>query len=394
MPADRSAPSSGGVRATALRVLFEAERTFVDEALEAARTEGLPSRDRALLTELVYGTTRRRLTLDYVLDQLSPGKRIPLRVRVPLRLALYQVLFTRIPAYAAVDEAVGQCRLVSARSASFANAVLRRASKDRPDFPKSPPARRISVEHSHPEWLVSRWIAALGEREAERVCRAGNAALPVTARLRDTGEVVVVRGNPAEDPRPLAVQDRTQMKVAGLLAPKAGERILDLCAAPGGKTLHLADLMGMRGEIVAVDADAGRLGLLERQRCPVVRCVAADGRAFAETGFDAALADVPCSNTAVLARRPDARWRVRPEDLRRLPPVQLALLESAFRAVRPGGRVVYSTCSLEREENDDVVQKFCRTMPGVSVRSVERILPTSEAAGGFFALLVREGASL
>ncbi|MHC4607483.1 MAG: transcription antitermination factor NusB, partial [Planctomycetota bacterium] len=285
------------VRALAAEVLRKAERGFVDEVLGEARTEKLSARDRALLTELVYGVTRRRLTLDYILDQLAKGKKVPLKIRIPLRLALYQIRYMRVPAYAAVNEAVGQCRRVSAKSGGFANAVLRRAADAPPPFPEDPPARRLSVEHSHPEWLVARWLKLHGEEKTAELCAAGNVSLPVTARVRGSDEVVVVEGNPADYPRPIQVQDRTQMRAAPLLAPRPGERVLDLCAAPGGKTIHMADLMENRGEIVAVDVSAERLKLVEDARVPIVRCVVCDGREFSESGFDAVLVDAPCSNT-------------------------------------------------------------------------------------------------
>ena len=375
------------VRALAAGVLLDAERAFVDKAL--AQTERIPPRDRAFLTELVYGATRRRLSLDYILGRLAKKKRIPPRLRAHLRVALYEIRHMRTPNHAAVNEAVELCRAVSRKSASFANALLRRAIDQPPAFPKRPPARRLSVTHSHPEWLVARWIKQHGADRAEKICEAGNAALPVTAWIRKTGEIVIVTGDPAEYSDPIQVQDRTQGKAAPLLAPKPGERILDLCAAPGTKALHIAHHMKNQGEILAVDISAERLHLLEQADCPIIRCRVDDGRKITDSGFDAALVDAPCSNTAVLARRADARWRLRPKDIETLPKLQHELLESAFRAVRPGGRIAYVTCSLEREENDDVVQTFCRQTEGAELRKVELVYPTDRAAGGFFALIAR-----
>jgi 16S rRNA (cytosine967-C5)-methyltransferase len=377
---------AGNVREIAARVLGEAERgrAFVDEVLAAHRTAGLSRRDRALLTALVYGVTRRRRALDWLIDRCAA--RVDPRLRQHLRVALFQIRYLdRVPRHAAVHEAVELAKGVSRKAAGFVNAVLRRAADL--ELPES-----LGVRTSHPDWLIDRWRRRFSEGELRRLLEADNAALPVTARDRRTGAVVELEGDPAEwpgwDEGRYVVQDETSMKAAPLLAPRPGERVLDLAAAPGGKTAHLADLMEGRGLLVAVDLP-GRLELVRdtvrRLRLPHVRLVASDGTlvAFREK-FDAVLLDAPCSNTGVLARRPDVRWRLRESDIAGAAALQRRLLENAARLLKPGGRLVYSTCSLEPEENRVDV-------PGLRVLREEWILPTERWSGGYMALAVREG---
>lgn len=373
------------VRALAAQVLLAAEKQFVDEALESHRGASLSRRDRALLTTLVYGATRWRRELDWLIDRCA--ERVHPEIRQHLRVALFQIRhLDKIPRHAAVNEAVELAKGVSRKSAGFVNAVLRKASDlDLPDT--------IGVRTSHPDWLVERWRKRFGPKELAAVLDADNAILPVTIRpnpLKAAGPIEI-EGDPAGDPRfaegLFSVQDETSMKVSPLLDPKPEERVLDLCAAPGGKTTHLAELMGGKGRVVAVDLpdriplvaeSAKRLGLAN------VECVAADGAtvAFREP-FDAILVDAPCSNTGVLARRPDVRWRLREKDIAGAATLQKKLLENAARLLQPGGRIVYSTCSLEPEENQV-------DLPGFRVVKEETTLPTDRRSGGYQALARRE----
>jgi len=371
------------VRALAARVLLDAEKRFVDEALEDRRTAALSRRDRALLTTLVYGVTRMRRPLDWLVDRCA--ERVHPEIRQHLRVALFQIRYlTRIPRHAAVDEAVELAKGVSARSAGFVNAVLRKAADL--ELPDHPPGLRAS----HPDWLVERWRKRFPNWEA--ILEADNAVLPVTIRpnpLRAKGPVEL-DGDPAADPRFLAgeysVQDETSMKAAPLLDPKPGERVLDLCAAPGGKTTHLAELMGGKGSVVAVDLP-DRIGLVaesaRRLGLGNVACAAGDGtRVSFREPFDAVLLDAPCSNTGVIARRPDVRWRLREKDIAGAALLQRRLLENAARLLKPGGRLVYSTCSLEPEENRV-------DHPDLRVEQEDLVLPTAARSGGYLALAVR-----
>lgn len=369
------------VRALAAQVLAAADRVFVDEALEAHRGAALSRRDRALLTTLVYGATRWRRELDWLIDRCAD--RVHPEIRRHLQVALFQIRhLDRIPRHAAVNEAVELAKGVSRKSAGFVNAVLRKAADlELPDA--------IGVRTSHPDWLIERWRARFKPRELEAILEADNAVLPVTVRpnpLRAKGPLEI-EGDPAADPRfeagEFTVQDETSMTVAPLLDPRPHERVLDLCAAPGGKTTHLAELMGGKGKVVAVDLP-GRIGRVaesaRRLGLGSIECVAGDAATIAfRKRFDAILLDAPCSNTGVLARRPDVRWRLTERDIAGAAALQRRLLENAARLLAPGGRLVYSTCSLEPEENRV-------ELPGFAVEKEELVLPSATRSGGYGAL--------
>jgi 16S rRNA (cytosine967-C5)-methyltransferase len=373
------------VRAIAADVLLRAEKRPVDDALEAQRGAALSRRDRALLTTIVYGVTRWRRPLDWLIDRCA--QRVDPVIRQHLRVALFQIRhLDRVPRHAAVHEAVELAKGVSKRSAGFVNAVLRKAAD-------MPVPDNVGLRTSHPDWLVERWRARFPN--VEPILEAGNSILPVTARVnrlkvKDGPDVVEIDGDPAAAPGfaegHFTVQDETSMKVAPLLAPRPGERVLDLAAAPGGKTTHLAELMGGRGLVVAVDLPerirlvreaAKRLGLEN------IRCLAGDAANVAFLApFDAILLDAPCSNTGVLARRPDVRWRLRERDIAGAAEIQRRLLLNAARLLKPGGRLVYSTCSLEPEENKVET-------PGLTLVKEELTLPTPRHSGGYAALLTK-----
>ena len=372
------------VRALAAQVLIAAEKQFVDEALEAQRGAALSRRDKALLTTLAYGVTRWKRELDWLIDRCA--QRVHPEIRQHLRIALFQMRhLDKIPRHAAVNEAVELAKGVSRKSAGFVNAVLRKAADmELPDT--------VGVRTSHPDWLIERWRRRYKGRDLDGILAADNAILPLTIRpnpLKATGPIEV-EGDPAADPRfdegLYTVQDETSMKVAPLLDPKPTERILDLCAAPGGKTTHLAELMGGKGLVVAVDLP-DRIGLVaesaKRLGLANIECVAGDGATVAfKAPFDGILVDAPCSNSGVLSRRPDVRWRLKEKDISGAVEVQRRLLENAARLLKPYGRLVYSTCSLEPEENT-VDPALWR------VQKEELTLPTDHHSGGYQALLTR-----
>jgi 16S rRNA (cytosine967-C5)-methyltransferase len=387
------------VRSLAVRVLKTP--CFVDDALAPVRETVPDPRDRALLTMIVYGATRHRLTLDAIAKAASGRKTIDEALLPILRVALYQLIFlTKIPPHAAVNEAVEEARRAAPKATAFVNAVLRGAQRlapgpnplPRPGLPDlglkvklwgEDVAERLSVAYSHPEWLVRRWLGhGWPVEKVEAICAADN--IP---------PVVTVAGTAVSgDPRNIAgfregkvwVQDETASRVAPLLDPKPGETILDLCAAPGGKSAHLASLT--TGVIVAVDQSMERVRLV-RDSCRAftnVRIVCADGRRPPlRPIFDAVLADVPCSNTAVLGRRADARWRLKPGDVAQLRPLQDALLDAAAAVLKKSGRIVYSTCSLEPDENEGRVADFLKRRPGFRSASTLRVDPAAGAGGGF-----------
>ncbi|HKS16246.1 MAG TPA: transcription antitermination factor NusB [Planctomycetota bacterium] len=397
------------VRSLAVRVLNTPG--FVDDALAPVR-ETLPdARDRALLTTLVYGATRHRLTLD-ALAKASSGRKTIDAVLLPiLRVAIYQLVFlSKVPPHAAVNEAVEEARRAAPKAAPFVNAVLRGIQRleggphmlPRPGLPDlglkaslwgKDVAERLSVAYSHPEWLVRRWLGhGWPVEEVEAICAGDNIPPVVTvAGVAVSGDPRNVEGFMEGKVR---VQDETAARVAPLLDPKPGETILDLCAAPGGKSAHLASLMN--GLVVALDVSPDRIRLVRDsvKAFANVRIVCGDGRRPPlKPVFDAVLADVPCSNTAVLGRRADARWRLTPKDFEKLRPLQDALLDAAASLLKPGGRLVYSTCSLEPDENELRIEAFLKRHGEFTAGPPDRTTPASGRGGGFAQAIKRSGSA-
>lgn len=445
-PALKAGPVSQA-RYEALHILVrvERDRAFADLALEAALDRArLDPRDAALCTEIVYGTLRWRRYLDW---RLAPHLRRPLArldpwVRAVLRLTAYQLLFLdRVPRWAAVDEAVSAARLKSrsAGPAEFVNAVLRAFTRA-PTPPRLPadPVEAPAIRWSFPDWMAARWIARYGPEEAERLMAALNERPPVTIRantLRISREDLAARLRDEElaetDPTRLApegltvrrgavgrwaaftsgwctIQDEASMLIGRLLDPQPGELVADACAAPGTKTTHLAQLMGNRGRIIAMDPHAGRLGLLTQAAARLgVSIVEAHAGGVAAVGgrwrgqCDRVLVDAPCSNLGVLRRNPDVKWKREEAELGRLGDKQRGILTAAAALARPGGRLVYATCSLEPEENEAVVRAFLGEHPGWRIDppdtfpvapddGVMRCLPHVHGTDGFTAVrLVR-----
>ena len=391
-------------RYEALHILMrvERDRAFADIALEHALERArLDPRDAALCTEIVYGTLRWRRHLDWRLDPHlnRPLAKLDPWVRALLRLTVYQLVFLdRVPRWAAVDEAVSVARLKSRvpGPAEFVNAVLRSFTRaPAPPRPPTDPIEAASVHWSFPDWMAARWITRYGPDGAERLMAALNERPPVTIRantLRISREDLAARLRDEElaetDPTALApegltvrrgavgrwaafvsgwcsIQDEASMLIARLLDPQPGELVADTCAAPGTKTTHLAQLMGNRGRIVAMDPNAARLRLLAQgaTRLGVSIVEAHTGGVAAVSGrwksrCDRVLVDAPCSNLGVLRRNPDMKWKREEADLARLAEKQRGILTAAATLAKPGGRLVYATCSLEPEENDDVVRAF------------------------------------
>jgi len=439
-------------RYEALHILMrvERDRAFADIALEHALERArLEPRDAALCTEIVYGTLRWRRHLDWRLaphlnrpiDRLDPW------VRALLRLTVYQLVFLdRVPRWAAVDEAVSAARLKSRvpGPAEFVNAVLRSFTREtQPPRLPALPVEAAAVRWSFPDWMAARWIVRYGPEEADRLMAALNERPPTTIRantLRISREDLARRLRDEElaetDPTALApegltlrrgavgrwaafaagwcsVQDEASMLIARLLDPRPGELVVDACAAPGTKTGHLAQLMDNRGRIVAVDPNAARLRLLSQATARLgVSIVEAHVGGVGSVGgrwkdrCDRALVDAPCSNLGVLRRNPDVKWKRTEADLGRLADKQRGILESAAALVKPGGRLVYATCSLEPEENDAVVAGFLaehrewRPDPPIDfpvaadAGGVIRCLPHVHGTDGFTAVRLVRGVSL
>jgi len=383
-------------RSLALAVLrrVSAGRITLGDALAKPDAEALDARERALLHELVLGTLRRRGWLDHALARLSsrPLDRLSPGVLEALRLGAYQLLFLRVPPHAAVSESVELARSVEPHSAGFANAVLRRLQREGPPLepdPAADPLAWLTTAGSLPGWLAERWASRLGAQGAVARARALLEPAPTHFRLNPrhpaaAAEIAAagVAARPCPVPGALESQDAGLGAFAGrgvLYVQDAGSQlvarlaasdglVLDACAAPGGKALLLADLGGSRTLVVAAEASRRRVLTLERLRerwgAVNVRVLAADALRPPFLGlFDAVLLDAPCSGLGTLARHPDIRWRLSPGDVDRHAVRQRALIESLARLVRPGGRLVYATCSVEPEENEEVVEPFLAARP-------------------------------
>jgi 16S rRNA (cytosine967-C5)-methyltransferase len=429
----RGAPTR--TRLLALRVLERVQRAgaYADVMLNAhLGRSALPAADRAFATDLVNGTLRWRGQLDFLIARVLDRdlEKLEPLVANALRLGAYQIVrCERVPDTAAVDQTVRCIRAAGAeRATGLVNAVLRRLAVEHreiaPPSLESDPLGHVTHALSLPPWLATRWLAVFGPEETAALAQASNQVPPLTVRANrlrtspeqllaelrprfpdaapcryaEDGLVLGRRGNPVIDPAFLqgrfTVQDEASQLVVDLLDPRPGERILETCAAPGGKTTAIGERLGADGEAIAVDRHARRLDLVRRHvrrlGLGCVRCVERDAtRPFPDLAgsnlFDRSLVDAPCSGLGALRRNPDARWRVGPADPPRLAEIQLAILRNAAAVLRPGGVLVYSTCTLLREENEDVVQTFLENEPQFSVA------PASEAPAALRSLIGDDG---
>jgi 16S rRNA (cytosine967-C5)-methyltransferase len=423
---------------------------YVEDLLESALARArLSPADRGLCQELVYGVVRWQATLDWLIGRKTPGRAQKSGLQNLLRLGLYQIFWLdRIPNHAAVNETVEQAKQSGfGPQAGFVNAVLRGYLREF-DATKALLAdlktNQPYLGYSHPEWLVDRWQKRWGVEKAALLMEWNNTPPSTFARVnslkfggesspeaqssatpqRAAGDLLTqwrdenveynfVRREWFEENLvfelkshpPLAklasfqqgffyLQDPSTLLAVRELGPQPGETILDLCAAPGGKLTYMTQLMRNQGRVVAHDTFPDRLKMIE-ENCARL------GVTIAETvlppaldslsTFDRILLDAPCSNTGVMRRRVDLRWRIRPEEIDRLRATQLSLLRQAVALLKPGGVLVYSTCSLEPEENENVIQEFLETEPALELKTRRELLPFANATdGAFVARLVKK----
>ncbi|XEC96979.1 16S rRNA (cytosine(967)-C(5))-methyltransferase RsmB [Paenibacillus tarimensis] len=398
-------------REVALDTLHKIERDKaysnlqLNRALEGA---GLSRADVGLATELVYGTIQRQGTLDYWLAKfVAKGlEKLEPWVRQLLRMSVYQLVYLdRVPPHAAVNEAVQIAkRRGHAGIAGMVNGVLRNMLRRREELalPEGgTPEERIALQHSHPLWLVERWIAAFGEKTAEAMCAAdnepprasirinplrssvpeaierlrGQGCVAERSELAPSGIVASCGGNLADTDGYRdgwwTVQDESSMIVAEAADPQPGMQVLDCCAAPGGKTTHLAEKMNDEGRIWANDLHPHKMKLIEGQAerlgLTCIRTMSSDagelaGR-FPPESMDVVLLDAPCSGLGVIRRKPEVKWTKTMDDILSVAEVQQRLLHAAAGLVRPGGVLIYSTCTVERMENEDQVERFLAEHP-------------------------------
>lgn len=397
-------------RLHAFRILLrvETERAYATPLLASGRLDALSGEDRGLVYELVLGVLRWQRHLDYFIERYAqrPVSQLDVPVVLALRLGLYQIRFLeRIPQWAAVDESVQLVKKYGlASAAKLVNAVLRQACRQRRDVAGEGVRdewERLSIELSHPRWLVEKWVGQFGREQAITLMRANNIAPRPALRFnlgRGTpteirshleqegvqvepsryvpGAYIVTQGTLADHSPSVRrgrvyLQDEGSQLIATLVEAQPGMRIFDLCAAPGGKSTQLAMAMQDCGLIVAGDVSVSRLRLLQRtcRRLAVtsVSPLALDGTRplplLAGYSFDRVLVDAPCSGTGTLRRHPEIKWRLQPEMLASLAKAQITLLKSAASVVASGGWLVYSTCSLEPEENQAIVEEFLAKAP-------------------------------
>jgi 16S rRNA (cytosine967-C5)-methyltransferase len=379
------------------------------------------SLDRSFLTELTYGVIRWRERLDWVVRRFSkiPIEKIELETLHILRLGLYQILFlSRTPSSAAVNESVELAKRIRGKGgAGFVNAVLRSAIRQKEEirYPgiSEDPVLHISVVQSHPRWLVQRWVREMGVEETIQLCLFNNQVSLLTLRtntLKMTRKAlieklkekelspfptaysedgIVLRNPPPTSELPFLkngfsiIQDEASQLVTYILDPKPGEQILDACAAPGGKTSHMAQRMENQGEIYALDLIKGKLGFIEemcqRLGIKIVKTINGDaaGSLLMLKGkkFDRILADVPCSGFGTLRKNPDLKWRRGEVDIQRMSALQFSILRNLSRHVKEGGFLIYSTCTVFREENEEVVEKFLEEHPEFQLDRMDKVLP-------------------
>lgn len=414
--------TSANPRQAAYSVLLRIhkEGSYADQLMDRELANGnLSGPDRGLFAELVFGVLRRQGTLDHILTGLltQPLLKLEPQVLILLRLGLYQLVYLdRIPESAAVNETVNLTKEALPRASGLVNAVLRNYLRHKetisfPD-PVAAPAASIAARHSHPAWLVKLWFSQLGEQETELLAEASSRQPPLTLRantlritrdellqrLRDNAIVAApcrfsphgiqvegrhhIPGLPGFREGLFSVQDEASQIAGFLLQPQPGERVLDACAAPGGKATHLAQLMGNQGELLAMDLARNKLPLIQesaqRLGIAIISTRAADllqSGAFPAHAFDRVLLDAPCSGLGVIRRNPEAKWRLTSADITRLAATQKAMLNNAVRLLKPGGVLLYSTCSTTLEENEQVVQDFLSRHGDCVLENLNTIFP-------------------
>jgi 16S rRNA (cytosine967-C5)-methyltransferase len=372
----------------------------------------LETADRAFTLKLFYGILRNLTLLDFWIGELRPA-RVDIDLRDLLRLGLYQLFIANTPEHAAVYETVA---VAPKQKRAIVNAILRSGVRQRQELREKTNSQPLDVRFSHPKFVIDRWTEQFGEKATKDLCAWNNLPPPIYARINqlkidrqtflerycDARSVPDVTNfvdlpSPAEalDHGDCYIQDPSTTGACELLQPKPGEKILDACAAPGGKTSYLAELMENNGLIVACDRDPERLHTLEqnlnRLSVKIAKIVRHEwtqdqipNAIRSEAPFDRILIDAPCSNTGVMRRRVDVRWRLKPSDFARLRTRQIEIVRAVLPLLKPNGTLVYSTCSLEREENEEVVQQLVEKMSILKLEEERHSFPYRENFDGAF----------
>ncbi|MFQ5455436.1 MAG: 16S rRNA (cytosine(967)-C(5))-methyltransferase RsmB [Nitrospirota bacterium] len=394
---------------------------------EISERKELTGQSNAFIRELVYGILRIRGNIDWRIEKLSQRniKRLSPKVRNILRLGIYQLLFmNNVPPFAAVNETVNlTIPYGGKRLRNFVNALLRKVAEEQGDIRyqeiTSEPSEYISVKYSHPEWMVKRWIKIFGTDKTISLCKDNNTIPPITLR---TNTILTNRerlvNNIKDEVNDLYycnispvgliikpdlsikditsykkgwfyVQDEGSQLVSFILDPQPGEKILDICAAPGGKTTQIAELMKNQGEIIAADINQNRISTLreniKRLKIDIIRICQGDAASSDITGvrnpdigekrFDRILVDAPCSGLGILRRHPEGKWQKKEPIIKRYKDIQYKILNRAASLLKSGGIIVYSTCTIEREENEDQIERFLTEHPEFNIEEVRQFLP-------------------
>jgi 16S rRNA (cytosine967-C5)-methyltransferase len=413
-----------------VRRVFE-HGAYADRALHA-EARGLDGRERSFAMALAYATVQRRDTLDHIAARLLNDRSVDTlqpAVRAVLRLGLAQILLLDgVAPHAAVHESVELAKQDARRGAGLVNAVLRRATREGAGILAGlddATPEHAAVLHSVPLWLAQLWWHELGADEARAllasVNRPAEAALRVNTLVATPAEVIArlpvparpasgapdglvleapfdAHGSPLWERGAIMPQSRGSMAVGAAVAPRAGETVLDLCAAPGAKTTQLAALMGDQGKLVAVEHHPGRAQALartlDRMHVTCARVEVADATEMPGERYDRVLVDPPCSGLGTLQSRPDLRWHASPERIAELAPLQARILRAGAHATRPGGTLVYSVCTISRAESEDVVEDFLREQTdfeptGEGENRYRRLTPARDGTDGFFIATLR-----
>lgn len=426
---NRSVKKGQSPRETALIIMHQVSEKCAYANLELNKVlsrKDLSPLDRSFITELVYGAIRMQGTIDYILGLYikKPLTSLPIWILLILRMGVYQIMFLdKVPDRAAVNESVNLAKKYGhAGTVKFVNGVLRNVSRGKENikYPsiEEDPVGHIASHYSHPRWMVECWIKEFGLEETINLCSWNNTSPQVTIRTntlkitrdelmrrlekegvktspgRYLPESIILEGIVSLSSLPsyqeglFQVQDEGSMMVTHVLSPKPGSKMIDTCAAPGGKTTHAAELMENQGEIKAFDIHPHKLALIEesckRLGINIVEARAEDAIKLPDTleqWADFCLVDAPCSGLGVLRRRPDARWKKEATDILQLVEIQKKILSSAAKTLRPGGVLVYSTCTVTKEENQSMVNWFLGNHPDFSLERIPDVAVRSVGTG-------------
>ncbi len=421
-------------RHTALKIIYEIEvndaysNIVLSDTLNKNRNN-LSNKDINFISELVYGTITWKLTIDYIISKYSKIRinKISKWILNILRMSIYQIVFLdKVPKSATVNEAVKLAKKYGVKSTGFVNAILRKVEKE--DYIKLQDVeneiKRISLLESIPEWLVKKLLEEYTPEEVKEICKYSNVHPKMTIRINklkatkaELIEKLKERNIQYEEMQDedflnlkikdlanldlfkegmFTLQDLSAGKAAKMLSPKARELVLDACSAPGGKTTHLAELMGNNGKIIAWDLYNNRLNLVNqnanRLGISIIKTEARDASVFYEEyteNFDKILLDVPCLGIGVIKRKPDIKWKRKTEDIQEIVQIQKEILENCSKYLKKGGELVYSTCSILKDENENVIEDFLKR--NNNFEKIEEVkIKTNEEADGFYICKIKK----